>query len=139
MHRTTTVRFVLCLTAGMLAGCAELGIPVPQETPRTTGRVITPTNARVAAPRSAITAAEARRLAVANKLTGYRSLPPGIARNLARGKPLPPGIARQTVPGSMLGSLPVIEGHEWGISGTDLVLIAIGTLVVVEILEDVFE
>ena len=35
--------------------------------------------------------------------------------------------------------LPVIDGHEWRISGTDLVLIALGTLLVVEILEDVFE
>jgi len=82
---------------------------------------------------------EARNLAVRNGLTGLRSLPPGIQRNLARGKPLPPGIARQLVPGRMLADLPVISGHEWRITGRDLVLIAIGTMVVVEILEDVFE
>lgn len=95
---------------------------------------------RAAAAQSGrITAAEARRLAIANGLTGYKSLPPGIAKNLARGKPLPPGIARTRVPAGMLASLPRIDGHEWQISGRDLILIAIGTLIVVEVLQDVFE
>ena len=91
------------------------------------------------APAGRISAAEARRLAVANGLTGYKRLPPGIAKNLARGKPLPPGIARTRVPAGMLNSLPQVEGHEWQISGRDLVLIAIGTLIVVEVLQNVFE
>jgi hypothetical protein len=82
---------------------------------------------------------EVRRLAVDNQLTGYAALPPGIRKNLARGKPLPPGIAKRAVPAAMLVQLPVIDGHEWQVSGTDLVLIALGTLVVVEILEGVFE
>jgi hypothetical protein len=82
---------------------------------------------------------EARRLAVANQLTGYDSLPPGIRKNLARGKPLPPGIAKRMVPSSMLGQLPVIDAHEWQISGTDLVLVEMGTMLVVELLADVFE
>jgi hypothetical protein len=66
-------------------------------------------------------------------------LPPCIAKNLARGKSLPPGIERRAVPGGMLGSLPQIDGHEWHISGRDLILIALGSLVVVELLQDVFE
>jgi hypothetical protein len=101
---------------------------------------VAPGNARnAAAARASITAGDARRLAMANGLTGYRALPPGIARNLARGKPLPPGIARQVVPGGMLAGLPRLDGHEWRITGTDLVLIALGTLIVVEVLEDVFQ
>jgi len=86
-----------------------------------------------------ISSGEARRLAVSYGLTGMRALPPGIRRNLARGKPLPPGIARQFVPERMLADLPVIRDHEWRIAGRDLVLIAIGTLIVAEILQDVFE
>jgi len=85
-----------------------------------------------------LSAGEARQLAVNNRLTGYRPLPPGIARNLARGKPLPPGIAKQAVPGVMLAQLPRYDGYEWQIAGTDLILVAIGTLVVGEILNDVF-
>lgn len=42
-------------------------------------------------------------------------------------------------PERMLADLPVIRDHEWRIAGRDLVLIAIGTLIVAEILEDVFE
>jgi hypothetical protein len=86
-----------------------------------------------------ISTADARRLAVTYGLAGRRALPPGIRRNLVRGRPLPPGIARQIVPLRMLGELPVVPGHQWHIAGRDLLLIALGTLVVVEILEDVFE
>jgi hypothetical protein len=39
----------------------------------------------------------------------------------------------------MLAGLPEIPDHEWRIAGRDLILIAIGTLIVVEILEDVFD
>jgi hypothetical protein len=66
-------------------------------------------------------------------------LPPGIAKNLARGKPLPPGIARSRVGGPLLGRLPRVDGHEWWQVGRDLVLVAIGTLVVREILRDVLD
>lgn len=86
-----------------------------------------------------ISAAEARRLAAANNLTGRRSLPPGIQRNLERGKPLPPGIARQMVPQSMLAGLPVYPEHEWRIAGDDLILVALGTQLVVQLLNDVFQ
>jgi hypothetical protein len=85
-----------------------------------------------------ITAGQARQIAVDNRFVGYSSLPPGIAKNLARGKPLPPGIAKKLVPNQMLTQLPHYDGYEWRVAGTDLILVAIGTLVVAEILNDVF-
>ncbi len=65
-------------------------------------------------------------------------LPPGIRKNLARSKPLPPGIAKRYAPAAMLSRLPAHRGHEWCVAGTDLMLVAIGTAVVVDILLDVF-
>ena len=82
---------------------------------------------------------EARSLALAQGYTGYASLPPGIRKNLARGKPLPPGIAKKVVPGPMLARLPSYPGHEWTISGTDLLLVTLGTAIVAEVLEGVFD
>jgi hypothetical protein len=135
-----TLRSLLAiLVISQLTACAYFPEPQRRSGP-VMGAVITSGGVnRAAAQSSSISAAEARRLAVANGLTGYKPLPPGIAKNLARGKALPPGIARTRVPGGMLNSLPRIDGHEWQISGTDLVLIAIGTLIVVEVLQDVFE
>lgn len=123
----------------LLSSCALYPAPQGSAGP-IIGRMVLNANSeqRTVTPRG-ISVAEARRLAVANGLTGYKPLPPGIAKNLARGKPLPPGIARTRMPADMMNALPQIEGHEWRISGRDLVLIAIGTLVVVEILENVFE
>jgi len=72
-------------------------------------------------------------------LTGYSSLPPGIRKNLARGKPLPPGIAKKMVPGPMLARLPVHPGYEWRVAGSDLILVAIGTAIVADVLFDVFD
>jgi hypothetical protein len=46
------------------------------------------------------------------------------------GKPLPPGIARQ---------LPRYEGYEWRRLGTDMVLIAITTGIVYEVLHNVLD
>ena len=86
-----------------------------------------------------ITAALAREYARDYGLGGYSSLPPGIRKNLARGKPLPPGIAKKVVPGPLLGRLPQYPGYEWRISGTDLILIAVATMVVADILYDVFD
>lgn len=86
-----------------------------------------------------ITAATAHRYARDYGLRGYSSLPPGIRKNLARGKPLPPGIAKKMVPGSLLGRLPRHEGYEWRIAGADLILIAIGTALVADVLYDVFD
>lgn len=136
MKLSTTISRIVVLVACIgVGGCAEFGIfdagaPGP-------GNSSPSANSQVAV-RAGISARDARRLAVAYRTTGLRALPPGIARNLARGKPLPPGIARQLVPQGMLSSLPDIANHEWRIAGRDLVLIAIGTLIVVDILNDVF-
>jgi hypothetical protein len=86
-----------------------------------------------------ITAALAHGYAVDYGLTGYSSLPPGIRKNLARGKPLPPGIQQKMVPGPLLGRLPRYPGYEWRIAGSDLILIAVATAVVADILYDVFD
>ncbi|EHZ6872413.1 hypothetical protein K6N86_002113 [Providencia rettgeri] len=80
-----------------------------------------------------------RPLAIEYGLTGYRGLPPGIAKQVGRGKPLPPGIAKKALPSAFLAQLPVYVGYEWKISGQDLVLVAIGTAIVAEIIENVFE
>ena len=80
----------------------------------------------------------ARRIAVDSGARGYKPLPPGIRKNLARGKPLPPGIAKQYAPAPMVSRLPVHPGHEWRVVGTDLVLVAIATAIVVDVLLDVF-
>lgn len=85
-----------------------------------------------------ITVGEARGIATNVGAIGYKPLPPGIRKNLARGKPLPPGIAKQYAPAPMVSRLPVYPGHEWRVAGTDLVLVAIATAVVVDILLDVF-
>lgn len=66
------------------------------------------------------------------------SLPPGIQKNLARGKPLPPGIAKK-LDSRLLDRLPHYEGYEWQQAGTDLLLIAIATGVIQEVLHDVLD
>ncbi|MGE8097729.1 anti-virulence regulator CigR family protein [Pseudomonas fluorescens] len=71
---------------------------------------------------------------------GYRdywrpdpTLPPGIQKKLARGKPLPPGIAKK-LDGRLVGRLPHYEGYEWQQAGTDLILVAITTGIIYEVL-----
>lgn len=86
-----------------------------------------------------ITISTARTYALEYGLSGYDSLPPGVRKNLARGKPLPPGIAKKMVPGPMLARLPAYPGYEWRVAGTDLVLVAIATAVVADVLLDVFD
>lgn len=85
-----------------------------------------------------ITFDQARRIAVDVGASGYKPLPPGIRKNLARGKALPPGIAKNYAPSAMTSRLPVHAGHEWRVVGTDLVLVAIATAIVVDVLSDVF-
>ncbi len=86
-----------------------------------------------------ITVLAARNLALNSGVVGYSPLPPGIAKNLARGKPLPPGIAKKYVPALLLGQLPNHPGYEWRMAGTDLILVAIGTAIVADILINVFQ
>ena len=78
-------------------------------------------------------------------LNGYRnywnpgpSLPPGIQKNLARGKPLPPGIAKK-LDGRLAGRLPHYEGYEWQQAGTDLILVALATGIIYEVLNGAFD
>lgn len=76
---------------------------------------------------------------------GYRdywspgpALPPGIQKNLARGKPLPPGIAKK-LDGRLLGHLPHYDGYEWQQAGTDLILVALATGLIYEVLTGAFD
>jgi hypothetical protein len=39
----------------------------------------------------------------------------------------------------MLGHLPRHEGYEWQVAGSDLILVAIGTAIVADILHNVFQ
>jgi len=66
------------------------------------------------------------------------TLPPGIQKNLARGKPLPPGIAKK-LDGRLLGQLPRYDGYEWMQAGVDLILVAVATGVIYEVLNDAFD
>ncbi|EKT4467663.1 RcnB family protein [Pseudomonas putida] len=78
-------------------------------------------------------------------LSGYRNywspgpaLPPGIQKNLARGKPLPPGIAKK-LDGRLLGHLPHYDGYEWMQAGADLLLVAVATGIIYEVLDGAFD
>jgi hypothetical protein len=82
---------------------------------------------------------DARRLAVDFGLAGSKPLPPGIRKNLARGKPMPPGIAKTRMPDPFISQLPRHAGYEWRQAGVDLVLVVAGSLVISDILEDVFD
>ena len=112
-------------------------VPVTVMTGTSTS-VMTGTSTSVGPVRINITFDQARRYATDGGFYGYQPLPPGIRKNLARGKPLPPGIAKKYAPAPMVTRLPVHPGHEWRVVGTDLVLVAIATAVVVDILVDVF-
>ncbi|MGY4532061.1 hypothetical protein ACVW0Y_001177 [Pseudomonas sp. TE3786] len=70
--------------------------------------------------------------------TPTSSLPPGIQKNLARGKPLPPGIAKK-LDGRLVGHLPRYEGYEWQQAGTDLLLVAIATGLIYEVVSGAFD
>lgn len=85
------------------------------------------------------------RSGVLGVLGGYRdywrpgpALPPGIQKNLARGKPLPPGIAKK-LDGRLLGRLPHYDGYEWQQAGTDLILVAVATGLIYEVLNGAFD
>ncbi len=69
-------------------------------------------------------------------LASAQPLPPGIAKNLARGKPLPPGIAKRYLPGELEAQLPPRPGCQWVVVGTDVVLIAAATGLVVDLIRD---
>ncbi|BAN53800.1 MULTISPECIES: anti-virulence regulator CigR family protein [Pseudomonas] len=66
------------------------------------------------------------------------ALPPGIQKNLARGKPLPPGIAKK-LDGRLVGQLPHYDGYEWMQAGADLILVAVATGIIYEVLNGAFD
>ncbi len=85
------------------------------------------------------------RVSILDIVGGYRdywspgpSLPPGIQKNLARGKPLPPGIAKK-LDGRLIGKLPHYDGYEWQQVGTDLILVALATGLIYEVLSGAFD
>jgi Nickel/cobalt transporter regulator len=69
-------------------------------------------------------------------LATAKPLPPGIAKKLARGGSLPPGIAKRYLPGELQAQLPPRPGYEWVVVGTDVVLIAVATGLIVDIIWD---
>lgn len=73
-----------------------------------------------------------------NLIGSTRTLPPGIAKNLARGKPLPPGIAKN-FDSRLLGQLPHYDGYQWQQMGTDVVLVAIASGIIYEVLRNVLD
>jgi hypothetical protein len=65
-------------------------------------------------------------------------LPPGIQRRLDRGGTLPPGIARQGLPPGLAGQLPAPpSGYARQIVGADVVLVAIATGIIMDIIRGV--
>lgn len=66
------------------------------------------------------------------------SLPPAIQKNLARGKPKPPGIVKK-LDGRLLDRLPHYDAYEWRQAGTDLILVAIASGLIYEVLNGAFD
>ena len=73
----------------------------------------------------------------ADKPKKARALPPGVARKYARGKRLPPGIAKQALPPDLERRLPAQPGHQYVVVDSDVLLVAVATGIVVDILIDV--
>ena len=69
-------------------------------------------------------------------LATAKPLPPGIAKKVARGGALPPGIAKRYLPGDLLVQLPPRPGYEWVVVGTDVLLIAAATGLIVDLVAD---
>lgn len=66
-----------------------------------------------------------------------RGAPPPPNVRLVRGQPLPRGYYGERLDNRALARLPVYPGYEWRRSGPDVVLIAVGTGIVYEILNGV--
>lgn len=81
----------------------------------------------------------ARSLALADKMHGYQPLPDSVRKSIRLGRPLPPLAKPLPVPEHMRKNLPPHPGYEWRITGRDLVLVAVGSLIVYEIFTNVFD
>lgn len=150
MHRTPSMIIAILACAAALGAPAQAAPPEGKGKPDHAGQGNGNGNGKnkgqqsqdggvsVTLSTAGITVSTARGYAVQAGATGYGSLPPGIRKNLARGKPLPPGIAKKMVPGPMLARLPVHPGYEWRVAGSDLILVAIATAVVADVLTGVF-
>jgi Nickel/cobalt transporter regulator len=66
-----------------------------------------------------------------------KPLPPGIAKKVAWGGTLPPGIAKRYLPQDLLVQLPPRPGYQWVVVDNDVVLIAVATGLIVDILADI--
>lgn len=65
-------------------------------------------------------------------------MPPGQARLWRRGQPLPPGVVYYHLPSVLLGRLPPPPpGHRYVRVATDILLIAVGSALVVDAIEDI--
>jgi hypothetical protein len=132
--------FAVCLGA---PGRVSAAPPEGKGKPEKAHKHVHPSGAKRGGPQSLISVSievqEARRMAVAHRYVGFGPLPPGIRKNLARGKPLPPGIAKKLVPQPMLAQLPRYPGYEWRVCGSDLVLVAIATAIIADVLFDGFQ
>jgi Ni/Co efflux regulator RcnB len=84
-----------------------------------------------------VTVQQTIRAYYADKPKKARGLPPGVARKYARGKRLPPGIAKQALPRELERRLPVQPGYQYVAVDTDVLLIAVSTGIVVDILIDI--
>ena len=80
----------------------------------------------------------ARNMAQAHHVTGYKPLPPDMRKRMVLNRPMPRDIVLRDVPPGMRPELPPRPGYEWRIAGSDLVLVAVGTLIIHEIIENVF-
>jgi Ni/Co efflux regulator RcnB len=82
----------------------------------------------------------ARRYAREEGLHGYAPLPPGMRRHMMRGHALPPGFAMREVPPQLLRRLPPPRsGYRWHVAGSDLILVAVGSAIVADILVNVLD
>lgn len=81
----------------------------------------------------------ARNLARSSKMHGYKPLPDKTRKSMSVGRPLPAKVDHRPVPEAMRKRLPAHQGYEWRITGTDLVLVAVGSLVIHEILHNIFD
>jgi Nickel/cobalt transporter regulator len=66
-----------------------------------------------------------------------KSLPPGIAKKVARGGALPPGIAKRYLPNALQVQLPPRPGYQWIVVDNDVVLFAVATGLIADILADI--